>query len=62
MKQTDPYVYPGTNVLINKFDCHDPDRLMEIEALSTGGNLAYLQLHQAVYDTYFLRNRQGESL
>ena len=45
MKQTDPYVYPGTNVLINKFDCHDPDRLMEIEALSTGGNLAYLQLH-----------------
>ena len=45
MKSADKYVYPGTNVLINKFDCRDEEKLREIEALSTGGNLAYLQLH-----------------
>ena len=41
----DTYVYPGTDVLINKFDCRDAEKLKEIEALSTGANLAYLQLH-----------------
>ena len=45
MKSVDKYVYPDTNILINKFDCRDEDKLREIEALSTGGNLAYLQLH-----------------
>ena len=45
MKSVDKYVYPDTNILINKFDCRDEDTLREIEALSTGGNLAYLQLH-----------------
>ena len=45
MKSVDKYVYPDTNILINKFDCRDADKLREIEALSTGGNLAYLQLH-----------------
>ena len=57
MQQIDPYVYPGTNVLINKFECRDPDRLMEIEALSTGGNLAYLQLHpiKGIFDFKHLR-------
>ena len=45
MKSVDKYVYPNTNILINKFDCRDEDKLREIEALSTGGNLAYLQLH-----------------
>lgn len=41
----DKYVYPGTNILINKFNCHDEKELRRIEALSTGGNLAWLQLH-----------------
>ncbi len=45
MKSVDKYVYPDTNILINKFDCRDADKLREIEALSTGGNLAYLQLN-----------------
>lgn len=45
MKSIDKYVYPDTDVLINKFNCQDADKLREIEALSTGGNLAYLQLH-----------------
>jgi len=45
MKYVDKYVYPGTAVLINRFDCKNAEKLREIEALSTGGNLAYLQLH-----------------
>ena len=45
MKHCDAYVYPGTDVLINKFDCRNPEELQKLEALSTGGNLAYLQLH-----------------
>ena len=45
MKSVDKYVYPGTTVLINKFNCKDAEKLREIEALSAGGNLAYLQLH-----------------
>ena len=42
---TEPYTYPGTDVLINRFDCRDAEKLKEIKALSTGGNLAYLLLH-----------------
>ncbi|MCR5716182.1 MAG: Fic family protein [Lachnospiraceae bacterium] len=45
MRSVDHYVYEGTKVLINKFDCRDEEKLREIEALSTAGNLAYLQLH-----------------
>ena len=45
MKTVDKYVYPGTTVLKNLFNCRDPEKLKEIEALSTGGNLAYLQIH-----------------
>ena len=45
MMEIDKYVYPGTQVLINKFGCRDEKKLQHIEALSTGGNLAYLQLH-----------------
>lgn len=41
----DRYVYPGTDILINKFNCRDAKELKKIEALSTGGNLAWLQLH-----------------
>lgn len=33
----DKYVYPGTNILINKFNCRDEKELRRIEALSTGG-------------------------
>lgn len=45
MESVDIYKYPGENVLINEFDCHDADDLAMLEALSTGGNLAFLQLH-----------------
>ena len=45
MRSVDKYVYPGTSILINKFDCHNAEILRKIEILSTGGNLAYLQLH-----------------
>ena len=41
----DKYVYPGTNILINKFNCHDEKEFRRIEAISTGANLAWLQLH-----------------
>ena len=45
MQNDDKYVYPGTNILINKFNCKDESALRKIEILSTGGNLAYLQMH-----------------
>ena len=45
MKSVDKYVYPGTHVLINKYNCRDADELKELEARSTMGNLVYLQLH-----------------
>lgn len=45
MSGTDVYVYPGTRVLKNKFECHDAADLMTLETLSTGGNIAYLQQH-----------------
>jgi cell filamentation protein len=38
----DPYVYPGTNVLINRFDVRDRDRLDEIEAAYTSLRLSGL--------------------
>ncbi len=45
MESIDHYKYPGEDVLINEFDCHDANELSMLEALSTGGNLAYLQMH-----------------
>lgn len=45
MESIDHYKYPGEDVLINEFECHDAEDLAMLEALSTGGNLAYLQLH-----------------
>ena len=45
MESIDHYKYPGEDVLINKFDCHDAKELAMLEALSTGGNIAYLQMH-----------------
>lgn len=58
MSKTDKYVYPGTNVLVNKFGCHDEEKLKEIETLSTGGNLAYLQLHpiEGIFDFQHLKD------
>ena len=58
MQSVDKYVYPGTTVLINKFNCQDAEKLKEIEALSTGGNLAYLQLHpiEGKYDFKHLKD------
>lgn len=49
----DKYVYPGTNILVNKFNCRDEEKLKRIEALSTGGNLAWLQLHPVEGDFDF---------
>jgi hypothetical protein len=40
MESIDHYKYPGEDVLINEFDCHDSEELAVLEALSTGGNLA----------------------
>ncbi len=45
MRSVDKYVYPGTRVLINKFNCRDAEELRALEARSTMGNLVYLQLH-----------------
>ena len=53
MESVDQYVYPGTTILRNKFNCQDAEKLREIEALSTGGNLAYLQLHPSRRDGSF---------
>jgi cell filamentation protein len=38
----DPYVYPGTNVLVNRFDVRDQSRLDEIEAAYTSLKLSDL--------------------
>lgn len=58
MQQADRYVYPGSDVLINKFDCRDAQKLKEIEVLSTGGNLAWLQMHpvEGKFDFKHLRD------
>ncbi|MDO5134063.1 MAG: hypothetical protein Q4D81_13950 [Eubacteriales bacterium] len=45
MGSIDKYVYPGTDILINKFDCRNKAELEKLETLSTGANLAWLQLH-----------------
>ena len=38
----DPYVYPGTNVLRNRYDLRDPAELERVEAAVTYGRLAEL--------------------
>ncbi len=45
MRVPDKYVYPGTDVLINKFGCKDEKKLQRLEMLSTAGNLAHLQFY-----------------
>lgn len=37
----DPYLYPNTNVLINKFDIQDAKRLSEVE-----NDLVYIKLFE----------------
>lgn len=48
MSRTDPYLYPGENILINKFNCHDADELFQLEADSTAGNLLWLQMNPII--------------
>ena len=45
MKNTDIYSYPDEDILINKFDCHDKEKLSELEAIVSGYALLNLQLH-----------------
>ena len=42
MPDADPYVYPGTDVLRNKFNIRDADRLRVVEANVTGPKIAKL--------------------
>lgn len=57
----DPYVYPGTSTLINKFDIQDPSKLQELEGTLfvlksaeplPAGNLDYNHL-KAIHKHYF---------
>lgn len=41
----DPYVYPGTKVLINKFGLHDQEELWDAERAITGVATAELEAH-----------------
>lgn len=45
MKSIDIYSYPDEDVLVNKFNCHDKDKLAELEAIISGYALLNLQLH-----------------
>lgn len=38
---SDPYLYPETNILINKFDIKDAERLAEVE-----NDLVYIKLFE----------------
>jgi len=46
----DPYVYPGTEILINKFDCRDQKKLNEREADFTILKLASLSTEPLLGD------------
>jgi hypothetical protein len=39
---TDPYVYPGTNVLINKEDIRDAETLAQFERMETANRIETL--------------------
>jgi cell filamentation protein len=41
---TDPYVYPGTNILRNLLEIEDLDRLQQFEAVSTAYRISELRL------------------
>lgn len=60
-KWIDPYVYPGTNTLINKFDIKDSNKLQELEAIFflskksdplPSGNFDFKHL-KAIHNHYF---------
>lgn len=56
-ESTDPYTYPGTDVLRNRRDIRDPDILARFEAESTTRRIAEL-LHrplQGRFDTLHLK-------
>jgi cell filamentation protein len=57
MPDADPYVYPGTDVLRNKFDIRDADRLAVAEANVTGPKLAELN-NSRIPGTYGLAHLQ----
>ncbi len=42
---TDPYVYPGTNVLKNLAEIEDRNRLQQFEAVSTAYRISELRFH-----------------
>ena len=58
----DPYVYPGSDVLRNKFNIRDADRLAVAEANSTGLRIAALRVRDAPgrYDLDHLRRFHRE--
>lgn len=45
MDSADPYVYPGTDVLINRADIRDPDVLSEFESFTSFTTIANLRLN-----------------
>lgn len=61
---TDPYVYPGTSVLANRFGIRDPDQLLELERQITAWRMAslhpvpisldgYRSIHQHVFQDLY---------
>jgi cell filamentation protein len=62
MPDADPYVYPGTDVLRNKFNIRDADRLRVVEANVTGPKIAELRHHRldGRYDLAHLRRFHRE--
>ena len=57
MPDADPYVYPGTDILRNKFNIRDADRLRTAEANVTGPKLADLG-NRRLAGKYDLRHLQ----
>ncbi len=45
MKNTDVYCYPGEDILINKFDCHDKEELFYRPSEGSGSGLLVQLLH-----------------
>jgi cell filamentation protein len=54
----DPYVYPGTNVLRNRRDIRDPDRLGTFEEQATNFRLRQLE-HKPLAGAFDTRHLQG---
>ncbi|HTC92030.1 MAG TPA: Fic family protein [Terriglobales bacterium] len=54
---TDPYVYPGTNILKNLAGIEDSNRLQQFEAISTAHRISVLRFHPmpGVFDASHLQ-------